>query len=202
MAAPPSATRRQAALFAGLLLALFLASPRAAARTPQAPAARPPAEAGLADRSRHGGLDAGEAFRAATIAVSDGDSFVVRGADGARLRVRLAGIDAPEKSQPYSAVARRRLDALIGKREVVLAPIKIDPFGRLVAHVDVDGVDAALAMLEAGLAWHFARYDRDLSPELRLRYAGAAAIARRERLGLWRDDAPEPPWEFRRRNPR
>src|SRR5690606_6577808 len=100
------------------------------------------------------------------------------------------------------AVARRRLDTLIGKREVMLAPIKIDPFGRLVAHVDVDGVDAALAMLEAGLAWHFARYDRDLSPELRLRDAGAAAIARRERLGLWRDDAPEPPWEFRRRNPR
>ncbi|HRO59429.1 MAG TPA: thermonuclease family protein, partial [Burkholderiaceae bacterium] len=102
----------------------------------------------------------------------------------------------------YSAVARRHLDELLGKRELVLEPIKIDPFGRLVAQVDVDGVDPALAMLEAGLAWHFARYDRDLPPALRVRYADAAALARRERVGLWRDDTPEPPWDFRRRGSR
>ena len=172
-----------AALFVGLLLSLAPVSPWGWARTPPAPAA-------------------GESFKAATIAISDGDSFVVRGADGVRLRVRLAGIDAPERSQPYSAVARRHLDDLLGKRELVLAPIKIDPFGRLVAQVSVDGVDPALAMLEAGLAWHFARYDRDLPPALRVRYADAAALARRERVGLWRDDTPEPPWEFRRRGSR
>ena len=199
-----SANRRQpAALLAALLLSAALAPPWAAARTSPSSAPRPPAvEAVPADAKARGALTASETFKAATIAVSDGDSFVVRGADGARLRVRLAGIDAPERSQPYSAVARRHLNDLLGGRELMLEPIKIDPFGRLVARVDVDGLDPALALLQAGLAWHFARYDRDLPPVLRVRYADAAAVARRERLGLWRVDDPEPPWEFRRRSRR
>lgn len=139
-------------------------------------------------------------FEARSIAIDDGDSFVVRRADGTKLRIRLAGIDAPEKSQPWANVAREKLAALLDKRALSISALKIDPWGRLVALVDIDGEDVALAMLDAGLAWHYTRYDRDLPAALRERYARAATRARREHLGLWRAARPEPPWEFRRRS--
>jgi len=139
---------------------------------------------------------------AVAVGVDDGDSFVARKHDGAKIRVRIAGIDAPEKSQPWAAIARQRLRALLVGREVRIQPLKTDPWGRYVALVEVEGEDPALAMIEDGLAWHFARYDRDLPPALRPRYALAEAQARERGLGLWQAPDPEPPWAFRKRNPR
>jgi len=136
---------------------------------------------------------------ARSISVDDGDSFVARRADGTKIRVRLAGIDAPEKSQPWANVARQKLRALLAERELVITPLKTDRWGRLVALVQAGGEDPALLMLEAGLAWHFTRYDRDLPAALRDRYARAEAEARSAPLGLWQASEPEPPWEFRRR---
>jgi endonuclease YncB( thermonuclease family) len=151
-------------------------------------------------RSPSQAVEAGPAFEARMLRVDDGDSLVVRGADGTTSRIRLAGIDAPEKSQPFANVAREKLPTLLGKRTLSIAAIKIDPWGRLVARVDAQDEDIALAMLDAGLAWHYARYDSDLPVALRERYAKAAALARQQRIGLWRTAKPEPPWEFRRRS--
>jgi endonuclease YncB( thermonuclease family) len=141
-----------------------------------------------------------QAVDARLIKVDDGDSFVARQAGGARIRVRLAGIDAPERSQPWANRAREKLRDALDGRNLKIHSAKTDRYGRQVALVQVDGEDVSLAMLEAGLAWHFARYDGDLPPALRSRYAAAAAQAREARIGLWRDDDPEPPWQFRRRN--
>lgn len=156
-----------------------------------------------------GGLPAAAARTAASapiaavaVGVDDGDSFVARKRDGAKIRVRIAGIDAPEKSQPWAAVARQRLRGLLVGREIRIKPLKTDPWGRYVALVEVDGEDLALAMIQDGLAWHFARYDRDLPSPLRPRYAQAEAQARERRAGLWQAPDPEPPWDFRKRNPR
>jgi len=139
---------------------------------------------------------------AVAVGVDDGDSFVARRSDGAKIRVRIAGIDAPEKSQPWAGLARQRLRALLVGREVRIVPLKTDPWGRHVALVEVDGKDSGLAMIEDGLAWHFTRYDRDLPPPLRPRYAQAESLARERRVGLWQAPEPEPPWVFRKRNPR
>lgn len=139
---------------------------------------------------------------AVAVGVDDGDSFVARKRDGAKIRVRIAGIDAPEKSQPWAGLARQRLRALLVGKAVRIEPLKTDPWGRYVALVDVEGEDPALTMIEDGLAWHFARYDRDLPPALRPRYALAEAQARERRVGLWQAPDPEPPWDFRKRNPR
>lgn len=136
---------------------------------------------------------------ARSISVDDGDSFVARRADGTKIRVRLAGIDAPEKSQPWANAARQKLRGLLHERELVITALKTDRWGRLVALVAADGEDPALAMLEAGLAWHFTRYDRDLPVASRERYARAESEARSARLGLWQANEPEAPWEFRRR---
>ncbi len=82
-------------------------------------------------------------------------------------------------------------------REIRVEVVKTDFFGRLVGRVFVEGRDAGLAQLRAGLAWHFRRYDADLAPAQRRRYAEAERQARLRRLGLWREAAPVPPWEYR-----
>ena len=142
-----------------------------------------------------------------SIDVTDGDTFVLRDDLGQRLRVRIAGIDAPESHQAFADRSRQHLRELLRDRRVRLEPLKQDVYGRLVARVwlpdQVGGtpvaVDAGLAQIEAGLAWHFKRYRSDQSPEEFERYAHAEREARSQGAGLWSSVEPEPPWAFRER---
>jgi len=132
------------------------------------------------------------------VRVADGDTITVELQDKRRVRVRLQGIDAPELTMAYSLVSRRYLTDLVMHKMVTFSPEKLDRHGRTVAVVRLqDGTDVCLAQLQAGLAWHFKRYEREQSPEERAAYAAAEAIARARRRGLWRDESPTPPWEFR-----
>jgi endonuclease YncB( thermonuclease family) len=147
------------------------------------------------------------AIEGRAIDVHDGDSFVLRADDGRRLRIRVSGIDAPERAQPYADVSRRHLGELLRGRRIRLEPVKQDAFDRTVARVLVvdgepPGRDAGLAQIEAGLAWHFTRYTPDQSREDVRRYASAERDARDRGVGLWRDDSPEAPWDFRTRTRR
>ena len=183
---------------AGWLLAVLLAAVLAAAGNRLWPSDQPPPRHNESERRQRGGVPA--PFEARSIGISDGDSFVVRDKDDTRLRIRLAGIDAPEKSQPWANVARDRLGALLRDQTLVVTALKTDRWGRLVALVDAGQRDVSLALLESGLAWHYARYDDELPAALRQRYARAAEEARRQGIGLLRDAKPEPPLEFRKRN--
>ncbi|GMV02549.1 MAG: thermonuclease family protein [Burkholderiaceae bacterium] len=174
-------TRRAAlALGCALLLAATIVTSIAGAASPGATA-----------------LPASTAVEGRVVRVLDGDSLLLRLDDGRVHGVRIAGIDAPEKGQPYADVSRRALLAQLDDRRIRLETIKTDVFGRLVGRVFVDGRDAGLVQLRAGLAWHFARYDADLAPAQRRRYAQAERQARLRGLGLWRDPAPMPPWAHR-----
>jgi len=139
--------------------------------------------------------------------VHDGDSFVLRTSDGRRMRIRVAGIDAPEHHQPWAEPSRRQLGELLRGHRVQVEPVKTDVYERTVARVRVpseDGepADVALALLESGLAWHFVRYRGDQTAAEYVRYARAERTARGRRLGLWQDAAPEAPWAFRSRTRR
>jgi len=139
-----------------------------------------------------------------SLEVHDGDSFAFRSADGARMRVRLSGIDAPEHDQPYAERSRRSLRELLRDARVRLEPVKRDVYDRLVARAstrrgDAPESDVALAQLRAGLAWHFTRYRDDQSAADFALYARAEQQARAARIGLWEDAVPEPPWAFRQR---
>jgi endonuclease YncB( thermonuclease family) len=136
-------------------------------------------------------------FTGRVVAVLDGDTIVVLATDRQRVRVRLAGIDAPEKGQPFANRAKAHLSHLVHARDVVVDWHKRDPYGRVVGKVRVSGVDAALEMVTSGLAWHYARFANEQSPADRKLYAQAQARAREERRGLWRDRDPRPPWSFR-----
>ncbi|MCX7229580.1 MAG: thermonuclease family protein [Burkholderiales bacterium] len=136
--------------------------------------------------------------------VHDGDSFTFRGEDGRRLRIRVSGIDAPEHHQPYAEQSRRHLGEMLRGRRLRIDPIKQDVFDRTVAKVwvldaDLPPADAALSLVEAGLAWHFVRYRADQPPADVPRYAQAERAARARRAGLWQDAEPEAPWDFRAR---
>lgn len=135
------------------------------------------------------------------VRVQDGDSFLLL-ADGRQTGVRIAGIDAPERSQAFADVSRRALRTKIERRDVRVDAVKTDHFGRIVGRVFLDDHDVGLTQLHDGLAWHFARYDADLAPTERKRYAQAELSARERRAGLWREPEPLAPWLFRRQQRR
>lgn len=142
-------------------------------------------------------MDREPPFQARLQNLSDGDSFVVRSEDGRRVTVRLSAIDAPEKIQAHGDSSRRSLLALLDKQSLTIIPIKRDPFGRTVAKVLVGERDVGLEQVRAGMAWHYRRYESEQSAQDRRDYAAAERRARAERLGLWADDQPLPPWRFR-----
>ncbi len=119
--------------------------------------------------------------------VIDGDTFdvVLDGRTG-RVRVRVFGIDAPERGEPYSAVARNHARVLLFNQRVTLTGRDVDRYGRLVASVRAGGQDVGTAMLDAGLACHFTRYSNDAS------LARAEASARARGAGFWARGAPQP----------
>lgn len=131
------------------------------------------------------------------VGVTDGDTLVVLDSGQVQHKVRLAGIDAPEKRQAFGARARQALAAAVFRRTVVLDWHKRDRYGRLVAKVLLADRDVGLELVATGLAWHYKSYEREQVPADRARYAAAELEARRKSAGLWSDPNPVPPWDFR-----
>ncbi len=143
-----------------------------------------------------GGAPAERGIEARVVHVKDGDSFAAR-VDGEPVEVRIYGIDAPERGQPWSRRARRALERRLDGRAVALRPVEEDAHGRLVAWVDAeDGACVACVQLRGGHAWVYRRYTDDAE------LLALEDEARRDRRGLW--SLPErdrvPPWEWRRRS--
>lgn len=133
------------------------------------------------------------------VGVADGDTVTVLDADQTQHRVRIGGIDAPERRQPFSDRSKQNLSSLVFAKTVIVRWHKRDRYRRLVGVVQIGQVDAGLEQVRAGMAWHYKEYELEQTPSERLAYARAEQSARADRRGLWRDPEPVPPWEFRRR---
>lgn len=133
-------------------------------------------------------------------AIADGDSFTLSTPDGRRMGVRISGIDAPEKGQPWADASRDHLVKLLSYGALTIEPIKTDPYGRQVARVRVRGEDIGVQQIQAGLAWYFVRYAADQRPDERERYARAEREARSAHRGLWADPKPLAPWLYRQQH--
>ena len=140
-----------------------------------------------------------EPYAAHVVGVTDGDTVRVIDAQQHQHKVRLQGIDAPEKSQPYGQRAKASLAELVGQKDVWVDTHKHDRYGREVGRLLVDGHDMDLEQVRRGMAWHYKAYAREQPPEQRQSYAEAEAQARDAHRGLWADPDPLPPWEFRHR---
>lgn len=131
------------------------------------------------------------------VKVFDGDSMLLRNPEGQVVQVRIAGIDAPEKTQPFADPARDRLATLLQRESLRVTIHKKDVYGRWLASIYVDHQDLGETLIAEGMAWFFRRYQSDLSREQRRAYDEAERSAQQARRGLWQEPAPQPPWEFR-----
>lgn len=138
-----------------------------------------------------------DTYTGRVVGISDGDTITVLDADYRQHKVRLVGIDAPEKRQPYGQVSKQHLSDLVFQRTVTVDVNKLDRYKRELGKVFAGDVDANLEQVRAGLAWHYKKYEREQSLADRERYSQTELQARETRRGLWRDETPTPPWDFR-----
>lgn len=134
------------------------------------------------------------------IKVDDGDSFAAYDVSGQRYRIRLAGIDAPERAQPHGQISGRNLDRLLANKSIVVFKRKKDQYKRWIAKVVVDGVDVGLRQVKAGNAWHYKRFAHEQPTRERNTFSDAEDTARKARIGLWQETNPLAPWQWRRNN--
>lgn len=140
-----------------------------------------------------------DSFDGRVVAVTDGDTITVLAAGNIQERIRLAGIDAPERGQSFGQASKQLLSDQVYGRQVAIEWAKRDRYGRVVGKVLVDGRDANLEQVRAGMAWHFKKYENEQALDDRLAYGRAESAARDARIGLWSDPAPVAPWEWRRK---
>jgi micrococcal nuclease len=123
--------------------------------------------------------------------ITDGDTLTLL-VGKEEIPVRLANIDAPEKTQAFGEQARQSLSTLCWGKDAQYKEQDVDHYGRMVAVVTCGGVETSRAQVERGMAWVYPKYNKDLT------LPGLEAMARQDRRGLWMHGASVPPWEYRR----
>ena len=128
------------------------------------------------------------------VRVADGDTITILDSTNTQLRVRLYGVDAPEKGQDFSNVAKQFISDLCFSKIVSIDIKDIDRYGRTVGIVwTADSTNLNLELLRSGLAWHYKIFDNSDD------FAQAEHLARINKVGLWGEPNAAPPWEFRRK---
>jgi micrococcal nuclease len=127
------------------------------------------------------------------IGVKDGDTFVIL-FEGKEQVVRFAHIDCPEKKQPFGKKAKYFVsDMCFGKNIKLLHENKYDRYKRLIAEVILeDGTNLNKELVKLGLAWHFKKYSEDFE------YAELETEAKKNKIGIWSEENPISPWEWRK----
>ena len=132
------------------------------------------------------------ALEGKVVGVIDGDTIDVLDSSKKQHRIRFDGIDAPERGQPFSNRAKSTLSDLVFGKTVRVDTEGPDKYDRTIGRIYVDGRDVGLAMLEAGMAWHYTKYDQSK------KYADGEKAAKDAGRGLWSDPRRVPPWEWRK----
>ena len=130
--------------------------------------------------------------------VADGDTITVLDANNTQHKIRLQGIDAPEKAQAFGQRSKQSLHQLVHSKQVSVEFQKKDKYGRTVGKVVFNGLDVCLEQIKLGMAWHYKQYESEQTKEDRETYAHAELAAQALALGLWKDKSTIPPWEYRR----
>jgi len=138
--------------------------------------------------------------------VRDGDSVELSTEAGQKIEVRLQAVDAPERGkagrgQPYAEKSHDMLNRLALRKQAVLETLDTDSYGRKVGLLRIvtprGPVDAGLMQVQMGMAWAFPKALEQLPYDLRESYAYAEKIAKFKRRGLWAEEKPQAPWEWR-----
>jgi len=136
------------------------------------------------------------AWVAKVVSVTDGDTIKVFTADQGQVKIRLYGIDTPEKGQPYGKAAGKYLASLISGAMVEVETVTTDRYGRTVGIVWDNEANINQEMVRAGYAWVYQRYCNKPFCEYWLALENEAKT---DNIGLWQEPEPVPPWEWRMR---
>jgi endonuclease YncB( thermonuclease family) len=126
------------------------------------------------------------------VKIADGDTLTILDSSNEQHRIRLAGIDAPEKGQPFGIKARQALGDKVFSQTVRIEVIDVDRYKREVGRIYLGERFVNMEMVRDGFAWRYVQYDKPGE------FSAAEADAREHRRGLWADPNPTPPWEWRK----
>ena len=135
-----------------------------------------------------------ETFEARVIAVLDGDTVLLL-RDRQKIKLRLADIDAPEKAQAFGRQSRDSLRTLVHKQTVQVESRAVDKYARVIGTLRMDGLDVNREQVRRGMAWEYSYHhsDREL--------VALQREAKQARRGLWAQEHPQTPWQWRREHP-
>jgi len=131
------------------------------------------------------------------VRVTDGDTIVILDSNNAQHKIRLQGIDEPERGQDYGTKSKEHLSGTVAGKFVVVEYEKRDRYERILGKVLLSGEDMNLEQIRTGLAWHYKKYQGEQALADRVKYSDAELEARRVRRGLWQDANPVAPWDYR-----
>ena len=129
------------------------------------------------------------------IKVIDGDTLTIANADNKIVKIRLYGIDAPETKQEFGANSKEFLSNRIKGKEITVNVIDIDRYKRSLGRVFIDDLDINKEMVENGYAWVYPQYIK--LPE-KSEWENLQSIAKADKKGLWQEDNPTAPWDWRK----
>ena len=130
-------------------------------------------------------------FTGTVVNIADGDTITVL-RDREQVKIRLAGIDAPEKAQPFGNVARQSMSEMLFGKEVRVVEQGRDRYGRTIGRVYQGCVDVSAEQVKQGMAWVYRKYTKEAA------LYQLEEEAKQHRLGLWIDAEPTPPWAWRK----
>lgn len=125
------------------------------------------------------------------VGISDGDTLTVLNTEKRQVKIRLAEIDAPESKQAFGTQSKKSLSDLCFKKAVVVDDHGTDKYKRTLGRLKCDGIDANAEQVKRGMAWAYRQYLTDQT------IADLEEEAKIAGTGLWAEENPTPPWEFR-----
>lgn len=138
-------------------------------------------------KDAHGWVDA------TFISAPDGDTLKVRTVAQGEVSVRVAGVDCPERGQAHWGDAKAYLVAFASRDKLAVACFKTDQYARQVCRVKRGDEDLGASLIQAGLAWHYKRFQNEQTPEERALYAQLEESAKTARIGIWQEPDPMSP---------
>ena len=126
------------------------------------------------------------------VKIADGDTLTLLTSSNEQVKIRLAGIDTPERKQPFGNRAKQAISSLAFQKHALIEVEAKDRYGRTVGVVFVDGLNVNAELVKQGMAWVYRKYTDDK------RLYALESEAKQAKRGLWLDKKSIPPWEWRR----
>ena len=130
-------------------------------------------------------------YEGRVVGITDGDTFTILVNDSS-IKIRLHGIDSPEKRQVFGIEAKKGLSNLIFNKQITVQANGHDRYGRLIGIAFLDSICVNEFMLRNGLAWHYLKYDNNP------KWSKLESEAKELKVGLWSDSLQVEPWDWRK----